>query len=59
MAEHYAPASDSASNALLLHAVYDMPKLVGVDEGCLWGDYFYLEALTRLLLPDWAAYWVN
>ena len=23
------------------------PKDIGVDEGTLWGDYFYLEALTR------------
>ena len=38
---------DPASNALLLHGVYDKPKGVGVDEGTLWGDYFYLEALTR------------
>ena len=50
-------ARGTASNALLLHGVYDKPKDVGVDEGNLWGDYFYLEALSRRLRPDWRSYW--
>ena len=29
----------------------------GVDEGNLWGDYFYLEALARTIKPDWQPYW--
>jgi unsaturated chondroitin disaccharide hydrolase len=45
------------SNALLAHGVYDKPKGVGVDEGNLWGDYFYLEALTRVVRPDWIDPW--
>jgi unsaturated chondroitin disaccharide hydrolase len=45
------------SNALLLHGVYSKPHGAGVDEGNLWGDYFYLEALTRLAKPDWKPYW--
>jgi hypothetical protein len=32
----------------LLHGVYHMPNKAGVDEACIWGDYFYLEALMRL-----------
>jgi unsaturated chondroitin disaccharide hydrolase len=44
-------------NTLLLHSVYDKPKSVGVDEGCLWGDYFFMEALIRVLKPDWEFYW--
>lgn len=51
------PQPAESSDALLLHGVYDMPKLVGVDEGTLWGDYFYLEALTRVSLPNWQRYW--
>jgi len=23
----------------------------------IWGDYFYMEALHRLLNPDWKLYW--
>ncbi|HYC96125.1 MAG TPA: glycoside hydrolase family 88 protein, partial [Sphingomicrobium sp.] len=44
------------SNALLLHGVYHMPNGAGVDEACIWGDYFYLEALMRLR-HVWAGYW--
>lgn len=51
------PQPPESSDALLLHGVYDLPKLVGVDEGTLWGDYFYLEALTRASRPDWKRYW--
>ncbi|MGH6656313.1 MAG: glycoside hydrolase family 88 protein [Actinocrinis sp.] len=53
----YSTADDPGSNALLLHGVYDKPKNVGVDEGTLWGDYFYLEALTRATRPDWSDPW--
>lgn len=54
---NYTASLDAGSNALLLHSVYDMPKMVGVDEGCLWGDYFYMEALMRSIRPDWQLYW--
>jgi unsaturated chondroitin disaccharide hydrolase len=47
----------STGNALLRHGVYDKPKNIGVDEGTLWGDYFYLEALTRVTRPDWIHPW--
>ncbi len=47
------PAEPEESDALLLHGVYDLPKGDGVDEGTLWGDYFYLEALMRVARPDW------
>ena len=53
----YSTADEPGSNALLLHGVYDKPKDVGVDEGTLWGDYFYLEALTRAARPDWSDPW--
>lgn len=45
------------TNALLLHGVYSKPHGSGVDEGSLWGDYYYLEALTRVAKPDWQRYW--
>ena len=55
--DHYTPAA-GVSDALLLHGVYDLPKHNGVDEGNLWGDYFYLEALARKVkAPDWRPYW--
>ncbi|MET8040568.1 glycoside hydrolase family 88 protein [Micromonospora sp. NPDC005215] len=55
--DHYSTEGHPVSNALLLHGVYDKPKGVGVDEGTLWGDYFYLEALTRATIPGWTSPW--
>jgi len=55
--DSYSTAGHPESNALILHGVYDKPKNTGVDEGNLWGDYFYLEALTRATRPEWAAPW--
>ncbi|MFG3642906.1 glycoside hydrolase family 88 protein [Micromonospora sp. NPDC047762] len=54
---HYSTGGHPASNALILHGVYDKPKSVGVDEGTLWGDYFYLEALARATIPGWTSPW--
>ncbi len=45
-----------ASNGLLLHAVYHKNGGLGVDECNIWGDYYYMEALVRLLKP-WKMYW--
>jgi len=57
LAATFSTADQPGSNALLLHGIYDKPKSVGVDEGTLWGDYFYLEALTRATVPAWKRYW--
>ena len=52
----YAPQERGASNALLLNGVYSKPEGRGVNEASLWGDYFYLEALTRHV-KRWRSYW--
>jgi unsaturated chondroitin disaccharide hydrolase len=59
----YAVSDTHLSNALLLHGVYaknspynPIPKDRGVDEANTWGDYFYMELLTRLS-KDWEIYW--
>lgn len=44
------------SGGLLRHAVYNKPSGVGVDECCIWGDYFFFEALMRLS-REWKMYW--
>lgn len=41
---------------LLLHGVYSWHSGKGVDEGNIWGDYYYLEALLRFY-KDWNPYW--
>lgn len=37
---------------ILKHAVYHTRKNLGVDESVMWGDYFFVEALTKLALED-------
>ena len=56
MAENYTTAEHPESNGVLMHGVYSINKPDSVDECCIWGDYFYTEALVRVL-RDWYMYW--
>lgn len=56
LAEKYTTVLQPESNGLLLHGVYDKKTNTGVDECMIWGDYFYLEALTRLA-KSWYSFW--
>ncbi|SDF66130.1 MULTISPECIES: glycoside hydrolase family 88 protein [unclassified Duganella] len=56
LSEHYFNHEGAPGAGLLRHAVYHKPNRIGVDESCIWGDYFYLEALTRLS-RIWEPYW--
>jgi unsaturated chondroitin disaccharide hydrolase len=56
LSERYTTKNGPASNGLLKHAVYNKPRGMGVDECTIWGDYFYTEALVRVLTP-WRLYW--
>ena len=53
--ENYTTEKD-LSNGIIKHGVYAIPLHVGVDECCIWGDYFYVEALMRLK-NVWNMYW--
>ena len=61
--ENYMVKNKEDSNGLLLHGVYSKKTPyntcaeAGVDECVIWGDYFYMEALQRVLNPDWKIYW--
>jgi unsaturated chondroitin disaccharide hydrolase len=55
--DNYLTKDIPEANGLLLHATYSKPHKLGVDEMNIWGDYFYMEALHRMLDPDWALYW--
>lgn len=63
MIENYMVKNSEESNGLLLHGVYSKKTPyntcaeAGVDECVIWGDYFYMEALQRVLDPDWKIYW--
>jgi unsaturated chondroitin disaccharide hydrolase len=58
----YAVSDPSISNGLILHGTYSKRtpyntcRGEGVDECVAWGDYYYMEALTRLK-GAWSSYW--
>lgn len=60
--DHYAVKDFGISNGLVLHSTYsnrspyNTCNHCGVDECNVWGDYFYMEALTRMS-GDWISYW--
>lgn len=60
--DNYAVKDFGKSNGLVLHSTYsnhspyNTCNHYGVDECNSWGDYFYMESLTRLH-KDWNLYW--
>lgn len=60
--DNYAVKDKALSNGLVLHSTYSKKSPYntctpeGVDECNIWGDYFYMEALTRLS-KAWNPYW--
>lgn len=60
--ENYAVKDSSKSNGLVLHSTYsnhspyNTCNHYGVDECNIWGDYFFMEALTRMS-RNWEQYW--
>ena len=54
--ERYTAPEIKPGNPVLLHGVYSWHSGKGVDEGNIWGDYYYMEALMRLY-KDWNLYW--
>ena len=56
LTENYLVCAQEDWDGLLKHSVYHMASGKGVDECCSWGDYFYVEALTRLT-QCWQSYW--
>ncbi|MBR3934769.1 MAG: glycoside hydrolase family 88 protein [Clostridia bacterium] len=49
--------TDISADGLLIHSSAAVPQGFGIEECTIYGDYFYLEALTRYLKPDWNRYW--
>ena len=54
--ENYTVQAGAESNGLLLHATDSKPHKLFVDECCIFGDYYYMEALVRMK-KDWVMYW--
>jgi unsaturated chondroitin disaccharide hydrolase len=40
--------SEKATDGLLKHGCFHKPENMGVDESLIWGDYYFVEALTKL-----------
>ena len=63
MITKYSVKDPAVSNGQLLMGTYSKKSPyntcteAGVDECVIWGDYFYMEALQRVLMPDWKSYW--
>lgn len=54
--ENYSTKDIPESNGLLTHAVYSIPHNLGVDECNIWGCYYYMEALCRMIKAS-KSYW--
>ena len=54
--ENYTARYHEPGEPILYHGVYSWHSGKGVDEGNVWGDYFFLEALTRAA-GTWDPYW--
>jgi len=61
--DNYRVKDPASSNGQILHGTYSKKTPFntcteeGVDECIIWGDYYFMEALTRLSNKDWNIYW--
>ena len=44
-------------DGLICHVTHAKPQGFGIDECAIYGDYFYLEALARYLVPGFKKHW--
>ncbi len=54
--DNYTSKDHQPGNPVLYHGVYSWHSGKGVDQGNIWGDYYYFEALIRMI-KDWQLYW--
>jgi unsaturated chondroitin disaccharide hydrolase len=47
--DEYLASGTPQWEGILKHGVYHINKGLGVDESVMWGDYFFVEALTKAL----------
>ncbi len=47
--DHYLAWNTSGWEGVLKHGVYHFHKKLGVDESVMWGDFFFLEAVAKVL----------
>ena len=49
LCEHYLAQGDPEWEGILKGGVYHRRKNLGVNESVMWGEYFFLEALSAAL----------
>ena len=47
--DRYVAWNDLNYEGILKHGVYHLHKKLGVDESVMWGEYFFVEAISRVL----------
>ncbi|MBI2456038.1 MAG: glucuronyl hydrolase, partial [candidate division NC10 bacterium] len=47
--EEYLAHTTPGWEGILKRGVYHIHKVLGVDESVMWGEYFFVEALTKAL----------
>ena len=48
--EEYLATDTPGWEGILKHGVYHTAKQLGVDESVMWGEYFFVEALTKVVM---------
>jgi unsaturated chondroitin disaccharide hydrolase len=52
LSERFLAEGRAGEEGILLHGTYHRPRGWGVDCSVMWGDYFFLELLERIVLGD-------
>lgn len=56
LVERHTTRQLETSNGLIMNSMYN--RKAGHQPECsIWGDYYAMEALQRILKPEWNAYW--
>ena len=55
--DSYITRDGDGKDGLMNAGTYYYAGNLGINECCIFGDYFYMEALIRFIKPDWNKYW--
>ncbi len=55
--DKYITSDTDSKDGLMNSGTYYYAGNLGINECCIFGDYFYMEALARYLKTDWKKYW--
>lgn len=59
LVNNYLTIKSLDAEGIVSHATYNKPSSSGVDESVLWGDFYFMQIITRLIKGDeWINIWV-